>query len=389
MLSLNDDCLLHLFRFVSLPDLASVKDTCRRLNQLVEQSYRLRRDKSIAIRQQSFLADILTLKHFGKLADSLQVVDIYPKYCAWPEVFEMIARYTNQHLKSFSIQYNFDGGFTHTNLMLLKSILRNVEIIKVIDFNDSEKVETLLGFCERLSEVHVYCDELELDTHWCFNNRNIKSVTLKELISDNVLKGVCENFVHLESLTVNVAEFNANLSQICRLEHLQHLKLECFDEDLNDAVPPVLKSLAEKDRLKSLHVACNFLCAATALAVCEFATLDDLVLECSEFDDNVSNILALQLKNVENISFLNFLHITIEDITGIVKNRLNLKTLTISGCDSIELIDRKSYVRLRKRRNLSIYLDKSVYDKTKKLLANDLSDYVKIMVVSQNRFNEF
>lgn len=80
MLQLNDDCLLHLFRFISLADLGSIKDTCLRLSHLADRSFTLYGEKLLTIQKSSMIADMWNLKHFGKFIHSLNLQGYYAYY---------------------------------------------------------------------------------------------------------------------------------------------------------------------------------------------------------------------------------------------------------------------------------------------------------------------
>lgn len=379
LLTLNDDCLLYLFRFISLVDLGSIKGTCKRLHQLADQSFELYRDKSLTIRRDSMMADIWNLKHFGKFLQSLSLNNLYEKYCSWSDIFPIIARYSNEHLNAIGLCLS-DLDVTDENLTCLKNVLKNVKSIELNDC-DGKLVELLLSFCESLSRIHIDCEGMELNTLWCSKNSNVKSVTLRELHNDDVLEEVCEKLLQLESVTLNIADRHEKLNHLTKLNNLKSLKIEYYDaETLSDVVTPLLQNLAVKNVLENLCIEGSHMTVSTAFAICDFSRLEVLAIEYADFDANIFNIFADKL-NVEKLTFRYCDNITFEDITKIVGNKLNLNVLTVCECDSIEVIERQNYLRLRKKRNLQIFLDVDVFEKTIKLLANDLSDYVKIAAI--------
>lgn len=384
LLSLNNDCLLHVLRFVPLVDLGSVKDTCRHLSELADRYFQLYGDKSLTIRRGSMVADLWTLKHFGKLINSLTLEGLYQEYCSFTDALSMIGRFSNEELNSITLCLNYDGSVTVDSVSCLEKIVKNVKKIVFDSFNDQIFIESLLDHCENLSEVHINCEELELSKSmsWCTRNKNIKSVTLGDLQDDDVLEVMCEKLVHLESFAFNVSTITDKLNHLCRLDHLKQLKIEYYDDNLQAAITSLLRNLADKNILEYLSIMTVVMDEETARAICDFSKLKQLDFDCvSTFDLGAINVLSEQLDHVEKMTFLDCDEITFEEITKIVMNKLNLKELTVTGCENVDIIEKASYLHLRKRRNLQISLDKDVFEKTVKLLANDLSDYVKITAV--------
>ncbi len=357
--------------------MGSIKGTCKRLHHLADQSFKLYRDKSLAIGRDSIVADIWNLKHFGKLLESLSLDSIYQEYCSRTDILRIISRFSNEHLDTICLSLDYEESVTAENLMCLKNVLKNVKTIQLNDF-DGKLVELLLSFCENLSEIDMDCEELELNTLWCSKNSNVRSVTLRELRNDDVLEEICDELVHLESLTMNIPDKNGKLNHLAKLNNLKNLKIDFYDAVvLSDVVSPMLQHLATKNVLENLSIQASLLTDTTAFAICNFSKLHELEFEYTDFNATALNILSEKL-NVDDLTFRDCKEITFEDITKMVVNKLDLNVLTVSGCDSIEVIERQHYLRLRKKRNLQIYLDIDVFEKTIKLLANDLSDYVKI-----------
>ncbi|KAG4076533.1 hypothetical protein HA402_011349 [Bradysia odoriphaga] len=385
LLSLNDDCLLHLLRLIPLVDLGSVKDTCRRLSELADRTFQLYGDKTLTIRRGSMVADLWTLKHFGKLINSLVLESLYQPYCSCADLLAMIGLFANERLKSISLCLNYDKSVTVDNVKCLEKFVKNVNRIVLDAFNDRGLIESLLDHCENLLEVHINREELELSKNmsWWSKNANIRSVTLKDLENDDVVEEMCEKLVHLESFSFSISVMTDKLNHLCRLDHLKQLKIEYFDNDANANISSLLQNLAEKNQLEYLSIMSPYVVETMTHAICNFSRLKQLEFDCvSSFDQNSINILAEKLDNVEKLTFLDCDEITFEDITKIIINKLNLKQLTVSGCEHVDAIERAYYLRLRKQRNLEIFLDAEIFDKTIKLLANDLSDYVKITAVA-------
>lgn len=384
LLTLNDDCLLHLFRFIPLVDLGSVKNTCRRLSELADHTFQLYGNKSLTIRRRSMVADLWTLKHFGKLINALSLEGLYKPYCSWPDVLSMIGLFSNEQLNSICFRLNYDKSLSENSVKCLENIVKNVQRIEFDSCNDQTLIESLLNHCENLSEVHIQCDEMNLScVPWCSKNGNIKSVTLKDLENDDLLEEMCEKLVHLESFAFNISVMTDKLNHLCRLDHLKTLKIEYYDDSSDAAVSSLLRNLAEKNILEYLSIMSGNVIEATAHAICAFSKLKELEFECtSTFDHNTIHIFSEKLDSLEKLSFVDCEDVTFEDITKIVMNKLNLKKLIITGCESVDVIERTYYMRLRKRRNLQIILDADTFAKTIKLLANDLSDYVKITAVA-------
>lgn len=82
-----------------------------------------------------------------------------------------------------------------------------------------------------------------------------------------------------------------------------------------------------------------------------------------------------KLINIQNLTFSDCEEISFEAITNIIENLLDLKILTVTGCNKI---DSRNYLSLRKKRNLQIFLDSQVYDLSRESIGKSSSDYVQL-----------
>lgn len=377
LLMLNDDCLLHLFRYISLVDLGSIKDTCQRLSRLADQSFKLRKNKLLTIDSSSMFADMWNLKHFGKLIDSLEFDGLYKQYATCEMLFEMIAKYSNEKLKSISLSLDGEVVASDESFKCLEKILKNVHIIKLSWFPNDNQIDLLLGYCENLKEVHINGEDMRRGTHWFTKNTNITCLNLSGLYDDGILDDICEKFKNLESLTLDCVSNSSNkVYNLSRLNHLSKLKIGGYHN-----VGHVLLNFANKNVLQYLCVSYLDMNKSLALALGLFPNLKELVFEnFYTFEENELNILSKKLVNVEKLSFMDCEEITFENITKIVENLLNLKEISIIDCSNIDFVDKKNYLRLTKKRNLEIFLDVEEYKRSIELIGNDLSNYVKLTI---------
>lgn len=376
LLILNDDCLLHIFRFVSLVDLGSIKDTCTRLRPLADKSFKIRKEKSLSINFGSIFADIWNLKHFGKFVQSLYLNNVYRQYASYEQIFETIANVSTEELKWISLSLNDDESLTDESFKRLEKIVKNVETIQLADFHDQSHYELLLSYCENLKEVDIDGDEMVLNGLWCSRNVNITSLTLTGLQNDDILREVSKNLIHLESLVYECAQHTSNnIGYLSQMNNLRRLKIR----PNNNNIGYVLQNFINKNALEYLYLSSLDMNETLADSLVNFPNLNELVFEsCNSFDAKKLNILSKKLVNIKKLAFVDCEEITFEDITKIIENLFDLRCLSIYGCEEIDSIKRSSYLRLTKRRNLEIFLDSEDYKRTIKFIGNNLSNYVRV-----------
>lgn len=320
-------------------------------------------------------ADIWNLKHFGKLINYLNLQSLYTQFASYEKIFEIIAEFSTEHLKSFILIVDSESIFTDESFKCLEKIVKNVEIIKLSYFHDNGPYELLLSYCENLKEVDIDGDGTSLTT-LCSKNNNIRCMTLSGLLNDDILEELSEKLIYLEHLVYECSEdANNKISHLGQMKNLQILKIRPNDNNIGT----VLQNFANKNVLEYLCLSCTEMTETLADALSDFPNLKELVFEkFNRFDGHMLYTLSKKLVKIEKLAFIDCDEITFEDITKIVQNHLDLKELSVYRCDSIESIDRKSYLHLSKRRNLEIFLDTKEYESTIQSIGNRLSNYVRI-----------
>lgn len=376
LLILNDDCLFHLFHYLSLVDLASLKDTCQRLSQLADESFKRRNDKSLTIDGTSMFADVWNLKHFGKFIDSLTLVGVYKPFASYDDIFAIIASCTNVQLRSMSLRLDFDKSLTDESFKLLEKVMANVECIELDWLDNDMHIDLLLGYCKNLKDVRLKGELLVLKGQWYSQNVNITRLILNSMLDDNFLEEIGQHLTHLECLVIDYVENASNkFNHLGQLNHLKKLKIGMS----SGGSMQQFRNFAANSVLEYLCLSFMELSAPLAQALKDFSHLKELVFEwCDGFDGNVRTILSKTLVNIEKIAFVDCEDITLDDITKIVEKRSKLKELSIYRCDKIKAVDNSNYLRLRKKRNLELFLDKGDCDRSLKLIGNSLSNYVRV-----------
>lgn len=374
---MNDDCLLRLFRYISLVDLGSIKDTCRRLSELADQTFKLRKYKSFKIDTTSMFADIWNLKHFGKLYNSLSFEGLYTRYATHDEIFQMIAKYANEHLKSISFTLCTDDCVTDESFKCLEKILKNVETIKLRWFHSARHINLLLGYCKNLKDVRVEGEQMDLNADWCSENVNITSLKIFGLSSLQILEDMCAKLPYLECLSCeNVGDASNRIIHLSQLNHLKRLKIDASEVKIGE----VLQNFVNKNALEYLSLTDADMNALFAQVLGDFPKLTELHFEnCGSFGWNELNILTKTLSHIKKLAFFNCEEITFDEITKIVEHNLNLEELTVFGCVKIHYIDKHNYLRLRKKRNLRILVDDQNVHLSVESIGKDLSKYVIIL----------
>ncbi|KAG4071410.1 hypothetical protein HA402_011564 [Bradysia odoriphaga] len=375
LLTLNDDCLLHVFRFVSLVDLGSIKGTCKRLSSLADQSFRLYRDKSLKIDSSNMFAGIWILKHFGNFIKSLSVDSFYERYASRDDISKMIARCTDGQLKSISL-YEFDRTDGET-FECLKTVLKTVDCIELTWFNYDSNIDTILNYCENLKEVNIDGQDIILRYDWCLKNPNITKFTISGLLDDRILEVICKKFTRLECFSVDCID--TETEKIIHLSRLSSTLKKLRIGALSLGVGQMLQQFADKTILKDLTFQYTPMTESLANVLGDFPNLSNLVFENrARFNENVQDILSKKLVHIESLTFVDCEEITFNTIAKIVKNLLDLKTLLVNACDEIDFIDRNEYLSLRKIKNLQIFLDRTAYERSCELIGNNWLDNVQV-----------
>ncbi|XP_037034850.1 uncharacterized protein LOC119073458 isoform X2 [Bradysia coprophila] len=375
LLTLNDDCLLHVFRFVSLVDLGSIKGTCKRFSSLADQSFRLYREKSLEIESSSMFASIWILKHFGNFIKSLSLESFYERYASRDDISKMIARFTDGQLKSISLN-EFDKTDGET-FECLKTVLKNVDCIELMWFSYDSNIDTILNYCENLKEVNIDGQEIKLKSDWCSKNPNITKFTMSGLRDDKILEIICKELTRLEYLSVDCIDTETD-----KIIHLSRLsstlkKLRIGTSSLG--IGQMLQQFADKTVLKDLTLQYTRMTESLANVLGDFPNLSNLVFENRvEFNENVQDILSKKLVRIESLAFVECEEITFNTIAKIVKNLLDLKKLSVNDCDEIDFIDKSEYLSLRKIKNLQIFLDQTVYERSCESIGNNWLDNVQV-----------
>lgn len=297
LLTLNDDCLLHLFRFVSSVDLGSIRQTCKRLSLLADQSFKLYKDKSLTIHKSSMFADIWILKHFGKFIKSLTLYSFYERYASANSIFEMIVRFTGEQLKSISLhECDKKAGETYE---CLKTVLKNIECIEVIWFNDGSNIDTLLSYCENLKKVYIDGELIKLNSDFCLKNPNITKFSMSGLLDDDIIKDISEKLTRLEYLSVDC--IHAETNKIIHLSQLSSTLKELRIEAVR--VDQTLQQFADKTVLNALTLSYTSITESLANALGDFPNLSSLVFEnLAQLDENILNILSKKLVAIESLT---------------------------------------------------------------------------------------
>lgn len=385
---LNDDCLLHIFRLLSPVDLASIKATCKKLSPLADQAFRLYHDKSLVIKESTMFADIWILKHFGKYIKSLELNKIYERYASLDNICEMIARYTDGgQLKSLSLKECDEmGGESFRGLNHLKTVLKNVEHIKIIELD--EIVDTALSYCENLKEVTFMGERVQLECFWYKKNPNITKMYLVGLSDDEMLEQIFENLTRLECLTIYLIG-----KQTGKIVHLSRLSSTLKSLEADGKLPHIgqaLQQFPDKTVLNSINLFYVHMTEVLANALGDFPNLSNLKFSKeANIPGGVRTILSKKLVNIKHLTFNYCDEIIFGEIVEIVENLLDLRTLSVIGCDEIDYIDGQDYLRLRKIRNLKFVVDSLTYERSVEALLQIWLDNVKLEQVDFNYDNVY
>lgn len=255
ILMLNDDCLLEIFKYLSLHDLANFKEIYRSLGDVVDvQFIRITRGSIYLSCDANTNKNLQIIKQFGSSVRRLTLHYLILRSISWyspewSEIFSTINEHCN-NLKSLTVT-----TITQADVRLIANILKNVKRIYLGSYSLDVPLEivNILSYCENVSSITLYSKiNVNLQPKIFQRNQNLLRLELNETIKDSNLKTIVDNLMNsrLEEFYVSVKAITSsdgNLFELLRLNYLKRLCIYCYSLDIG----PFLRNV---DAFHSLNV---------------------------------------------------------------------------------------------------------------------------------------
>lgn len=351
--ALNDDCLLKVFSFLKLNDLARTSDVCVRFNRLAKDVFvtKFKRLK-VSFRDCNLYCFEKVLRNFGHLIFSLYIDGAYG-YSDHELVFEFMNEYTMPQLKQltlrrFRLGKNVDINSTLSNLEHLELILCSVydlsaileyciglKLLKIVNLKlDNKPSENIV--CLPIRRIHQKFEKLE-DIHFIdglseheLNNLIPLNAPLKKLV-------VVNNRI-TRSLVPLLIKHHQHLEELVLYQYLDRNSQEILHEQLESFNDP-LKSL------KTLKLDFDLLIPSTIPSTISIEPLlrmlatknvpiEEFVLKACRVVHHFEVSTLTQLKRIRSLKLLNIDGFTDEHVIELARNLPQLQKLVLGVFES-------------------------------------------------------
>lgn len=170
-LDLNDDCILEILEFLSLEDLNSMSQVCKRVYGLSDSIYMRKHleDTEISIQFSSMVngRPVYVLEYNNDFPKRFgpEVIPNYFVYCdITNDLFEFLRSKCCPNLKRIEFCY---GPNERVDGELIKSQLRTVEYLGVYWLGDGDVHDSLLQYCTDLKNLEMYVyGRMDTNANW-------------------------------------------------------------------------------------------------------------------------------------------------------------------------------------------------------------------------------
>lgn len=348
---LNMDCLLKIFRFLSLADVARVSAVCQRFQSVAVETFKYEwKNKTVRLSNNSMnskLESTEILRHFGK---QLQKVDIIFGLCRNDTFFEMIIdkcspQLTQVDFSSTCFNVEIEKILSKENISRFNAKFGNLKRLRfennTDDITEPECIEQHFPALEELS-LCGYPFKNQNVQHFVKRNAQIKSLSLfhcnKVEDAKSLMQIIDQQLPQLEALGLWIhgdsheieyqSRFLKSLKRLTvhnygRSSNLQHLSISC-------------------DKIEEMELEVGFCDEHLINFICQYKQLNKLAIRMyadSPLDCNFLRKLSQQLPKLTEV-----------EIGGFWKN-LNHSDIANFVLRSVAL--EKFTLRDRQRKNLS------------------------------------
>lgn len=298
--TINDDCLLHIIKFLNIIDVISLAATCKQLLNFAKAEIFPKKVKTINIGTHFGAYKIPTLSEYPLSPDSLEfafsyfgefVIELTVQCHLYARIKSKIGRiYTIlKHCKNLQTLQIIDFDFTFDETHGLQNIIEQFQNLKELNLlgstgitnnwlptlNGLSKIDKLTitaknkisdNFCRNLKNLCHLTVDFDYYTAWCtydiekifYNNRNcLTHLKLSHLYHmkyyESVGEIITKKLPKLEWLALGVRLVHKSHGLI----NLPHLKsLEIYSQHYTASINPLLRTLSDNDTIKELRI-CN------------------------------------------------------------------------------------------------------------------------------------
>lgn len=278
---LNYDCILKIFKYLSLLDLANVRDAYPSVGELTGIEFSRRKSALTFGYKDKSPETLRLLEEFGPSAKDLNFDDACFSGIEWTWVFTVINGQRNEKLKGLGLCGDAVGFITRADISLIADVLKNVETVKLQNRYDDTNV-SILSHCQNARSITLH-SAIDFDAYTTIFRENVNLMKLKLCgpITGRKLLIIVDNLSHtrLEELYLRFwwsKNTDRNVCQLVRLKHLKRLSIDCTCVNIHAFLQTV-------DTFNSLNVLSlsNLRLDATNIALLERITrLKVLKLRC-------------------------------------------------------------------------------------------------------------
>lgn len=260
---LNDHCLLEIFKYLSVVDLANFKENFDVLGAVADMEFSKKTSGSFFFGSRDRMDKALQIiRQFGSAIKDL-TINYHGWYeTDWRNIFSTINEHCSDELKALALCGDAVGRINESDIWFIADVLKNVETLELKNLNCevrpmfSHDFVNILRHCENVRSIEL-TSYIDMEVHASLFRVNKKLSKLKLLgLSD--LKTIIDGLLdatRLEELTVSsvtdaVESFADNVSHLCRLNHLKRLSIDCCYMDIT----PFLRTLNAANALNILSL---------------------------------------------------------------------------------------------------------------------------------------
>lgn len=262
---LNDDCLLAIFKYVTLHDLVSFKEAYKSLGAAVDTEFSRRTRGSLDLGYKDNVDETLQIiKQFGTSIKDLKFKDVCWNSKIWDDVFTVMKEHCHETLQGLSLCGDGVESINMANIRSIADVLRNLNELR-LDNRYDDVNNFILSYCVNVTSVTLVSN-FDVVKHKTMFRQNVNLLKLKLFgpISADKLKIVVDNLVHskLEELALKFtwsSWTNRDLNQTIRLKYLKRLSIGCMCTDIDRFLPNV-NAFNSLDTLSLTNIQLNAKC---------------------------------------------------------------------------------------------------------------------------------
>lgn len=402
ILSLNDDCLMEIFKYLPLLGLCSMRSTCIRL-QTIADYYFFKEHKAFELNGKYVSNDPiselslddcrLVLQNFGRQIHKInlhsdafsdmefdRLIMIIERFCEHlvdlkfvkinftAETIEKCHRlFSNLH--RLVIDKCLDDNATFATCLMHSSSLKELELIRLFNIEGNSLAQAypnLECFAVKSSDNINY----EFLQEFIEKNPQLKKLKFIgcNFVNDKVFQQISDNLPNLESFSMRMVHVsnsvNENLVHLLSLTKLKKLELNCGVIGINT----FLEGLAANNTIESLHLSALELNDETIGFLCNMKQLKVFKLTSTlKLDKDLCTKLASGLHNLTELHIVECTSTTFDELLEFVAHSASLNKLVYIQYVDLPSLNKQQFLSLvdiRKKMDsslpLSLYLE--LYD---------------------------